>query len=57
MDFRDPPIEFPALARSLGVPARQVADPADVVPALREALAGGNGPRLVDVIVEDGFKE
>jgi benzoylformate decarboxylase len=57
MDFRDPPIDFPALARSLGVPARQVADPADVVPALREALAGGNGPRLVDVIVEDGFKE
>jgi len=56
MDFRDPPIEFVGLARSLGVPARQVTAPGDVAPALREALAAQDGPRLLDVLVEDGLK-
>ena len=56
MDFRDPPIDFPALAKSLGVPARQVTHPGDLAGALHEALQVTSGPRLVDVLVEDGFK-
>jgi benzoylformate decarboxylase len=56
MDFRDPPIDFPALAQSLGVPARQVTRPGDLQGALQEALQVTSGPRLVDVLVEDGFK-
>ena len=54
MDMRDPGIDFTALAQSLGVPARRVADPRDIVPALREAFAG-DGPRLIEVMVADGF--
>jgi benzoylformate decarboxylase len=54
MDIRDPAIDFTQLAQSMGVPARRVADPNDVVPALREAAARG-GPALVEVMVADGF--
>jgi benzoylformate decarboxylase len=54
MDLRDPEIDFVALARALGVAARRVADPADIVPALREALDSGR-PNLLDVSVADGF--
>ena len=39
---------------SMGVPARRVEAPGDVAPAMREALAAG-GPRLVEVMVQDGF--
>jgi benzoylformate decarboxylase len=54
MDIRDPSIDFAALAQSMGVPARRVTRPDDVVPALREAAARG-GPGLVEVMVADGF--
>jgi benzoylformate decarboxylase len=54
MDLRDPEIDFVALAASMGVPARRIADPQDIAPALREALAAG-APRLLDVRVADGF--
>jgi benzoylformate decarboxylase len=54
MDIRDPSIDFAALAQSMGVPARRVTRPDDVVPALREAAARG-GPSLVEVMVADGF--
>ena len=54
MDIRDPEIDFTGLARSMGLAARRVTDPADIVPALREA-AGREGPSLVEVIVADGF--
>jgi len=56
MDFRDPPIAFPALAQSLGVKAYQVTEPQQLAPMLREALAYSGGPRLVDVHVYDGYK-
>jgi benzoylformate decarboxylase len=56
MDFRDPPIDFPALAQSLGVPARQVTAPGDLPAALQEALQTTSGPRLLDVLVDDAFK-
>jgi len=54
MDMRDPEIDFVALAQSLGVPARRIADPKDVGPALRECIGSG-GPQLIDVGVADGF--
>jgi benzoylformate decarboxylase len=54
MDIRDPVIDFTALAQSMGVPARCVSRPDDVVPALREAAARV-GPALVEVMVADGF--
>jgi thiamine pyrophosphate-dependent acetolactate synthase large subunit-like protein len=38
----------------MGVPGRRIVDPADIAPALREALASG-GPRLIEVMVADGF--
>jgi benzoylformate decarboxylase len=54
MDLRDPAIDFVGLARAMGLAARRVTDPNDVVPALREASARG-GPSLIDVAVADGF--
>jgi len=54
MDIREPVIDYCALAASMGVPARHITDPADIAPALREALASG-GPRLLEVMVQDGF--
>jgi len=54
MDF-EPPIGFPALAESLGVAARRVEDPADIVPALRWGLEA-DGPTLLDVAIHDGYR-
>jgi benzoylformate decarboxylase len=54
MDIRDPAIDFVGLACAMGVPGRRVTDPNDVAPALREAKDAG-GPRLIEVIVADGF--
>ena len=54
MDIREPVIDYTALAGSMGVPARRITEPGDIAPALREALASG-GPRLLEVMVEDGF--
>jgi len=54
MDIREPTIDYTALAASMGVPGRRIADPAEIAPALREALASGR-PRLVEVMVADGF--
>jgi benzoylformate decarboxylase len=54
MDIREPAIDYTALAASMGVPGRRIADPAEIAPALREALASGR-PRLIEVMVADGF--
>jgi benzoylformate decarboxylase len=54
MDIREPSIDFAGMARSMGLQARRVSDPADVVPALREAR-DRDGPSLVEVMVADGF--
>jgi benzoylformate decarboxylase len=51
MDFDDPRIDFTALARSLGVPAERIADPADLPVALQRAFTTP-GPKLLDVIVD-----
>lgn len=51
MDFEDPEIDFVGLARSLGMTAERVENPAAVRPALDKAIASG-GPVLLDVSVE-----
>jgi benzoylformate decarboxylase len=54
MDIREPDIDFLAVAKSFGLPARRVTDPQDIAPALREGFASGK-PNLVDLRVADGF--
>jgi benzoylformate decarboxylase len=54
MDLREPEIDFVELAHSMGVPARRVTEPDEVVPALRAAMASG-APGLLDVRIADGF--
>jgi benzoylformate decarboxylase len=54
MDIREPVIDYTALAGSMGVPAQRITEPGELAPALRAALASG-GPRLLEVMVEDGF--
>ncbi len=51
MDFQDPEIDFVGLAKSLGMSAEKVTDPAAVRPALDAAIASG-GPTLLDVSVD-----
>jgi benzoylformate decarboxylase len=51
MDFVDPPIEFAALARSLGMEAHRVETPAAFKAAYTEALTAGT-PVLLEVIVD-----
>lgn len=51
MDFEDPEIDFVGLARSLGMTAERVEDPAAVRPALDKAIASGE-PVLLDMIVD-----
>ena len=54
MDFRDPPIDFAALAAAMGVRALRVTEADAVGTALRDALAH-DGPTLLDVILDDGM--
>ena len=52
MNFKDPSINFPQLSAALGVPAVEVAEPAQIRPALTDALKA-DGPVLLDVTVRD----
>ena len=54
MEFRDPPIDFVGLARSMGATAMQITDPDDIGPAITESTRR-DGPTLLDVVVDDGF--
>ncbi len=56
MDMKDPAIDFAAMARSLGLAAVCVNDPAELAPALKKAIDSGL-PNLIEVIVQDGFGE
>ena len=51
MDFKDPPVDFTALAKSLGMQAERVTDPAKLQATLANAYHAG-GPRLVEVVVD-----
>ena len=55
MDFADPPVDFAALAKSLGLKAVTVTDPAMVRPALDAAFADG-GTHLIEVMVDGSVK-
>jgi acetolactate synthase-1/2/3 large subunit len=50
LEIGRPDLDFCALARGMGVPARRAADPAELVAALREALAEP-GPHLVEAVL------
>jgi benzoylformate decarboxylase len=54
MDLRDPQIDFVELAQSMGVWARRITDPDEIVPALKESVASGE-TRLLDVMIADGY--
>jgi benzoylformate decarboxylase len=53
-ELSPPDIDFCSIARGMGLQARAVTDPADLKPALAEALASGV-PYLVDVVVDASF--
>ena len=54
MDFKNPELDFSAIAQGMGVKAYQVAEPDDIVPAFRKAMAE-DGPTLLDVRIADGY--
>ena len=43
------------MARAYGMPARDVSDRDELADALREAIAAGDGPRLVQARVASGM--
>ena len=55
MDLRDPEIDFVGLAQSLGLQACRVTEPDAIAPTLRRAFEDGTGPRLIEVLIDDGF--
>ena len=54
VDFN--PVDYAAIARGFGFAARQVVDPAEIKPALQEALADGR-PYFVDFVTESQITE
>ena len=54
MEFKDPPIDFVGLARSMGAAAMRITDPDEIGPAMAESTRR-DGPTLLDVVVDDGF--
>lgn len=54
MDLSQPEIDFVTLAQSLGVEAKRISDPSDIVPAIRQFMAKTR-PTLLDVVIDDGF--
>jgi thiamine pyrophosphate-dependent acetolactate synthase large subunit-like protein len=54
MDLDDPPIDFTALARSMGVRAERAATLDEVRKLLAAALAA-EGPTLIDVTLDPSF--
>ena len=52
MDFKDPEVNFAALAQSMGVTAERVTDSTKLGVALDNALANVSGPNLIEVICE-----
>tara|TARA_B100000315_G_C14548301_1_gene574392 strand:+ start:91 stop:1767 length:1677 start_codon:yes stop_codon:yes gene_type:complete len=51
MDLNDPPLDFPGLARSMGVGATSAETPAELIEAVRAALASGK-PWLIDAAID-----
>lgn len=55
MDLRNPSIHFANLAESMGVPARRISEPGELREVLRESISASDGPRLLDVQIDDGY--
>lgn len=51
MDFVEPAVDFTALAKSMGLEAHRITDPAALEPALRKATSTP-GAKLLEVVVE-----
>jgi benzoylformate decarboxylase len=51
MDFVDPPLDFTALAKSLGVEAMRITEAKDIAPALKSAFSRP-GAKLIEVVVD-----
>ncbi len=51
MDFRDPRVDYAGLARSMGVTAETIVEPADVPEALARSMRT-DGPTLLEVMVD-----
>jgi len=51
MDFADPPVDFAAMARSLGLEAMRISDPGELQPKLSDAFARP-GAKLIEVMVD-----
>lgn len=51
MDFADPAVDFAGMARSLGLEAMRIGDPAELRPKLADAFARP-GAKLIEVIVD-----
>ena len=54
MEFKNPSIDFTALARSMGVHARRIEDADEIGPAIKASLER-SAPDLIEVMVDDGF--
>jgi benzoylformate decarboxylase len=50
MDINDPPIDYLALATSMGVPARRVTKAGDIAPAIEAGIASG-AVNLIEVVI------
>jgi len=51
MDFVDPPVDFSGMAKSLGLEAMRIEDPADLNPKLTDAFKRP-GAKLIEVLVD-----
>jgi benzoylformate decarboxylase len=50
MDITDPPIDFLALATSMGIPSRRITRPADIAPAIEAGIAS-RGANLIEIVI------
>lgn len=55
MDFGEPEINIAKQAAVWGMPARRIDEPADLAPAMREAL-DHDGPALLDVKIDNSYR-
>jgi len=55
MDFGEPAIDLARQAGVWGIPAKRIDHPADLRPAIREALQH-DGPALVDVVIDKSYR-
>ena len=51
MDFADPPVDFTGIAKSLGLEAMRISDPAELKPKLSSAFTRP-GAKLIEVLVD-----